>query len=52
MNDSPRQVGGGRASLGDIGPKFAALTDDVFFDDLLGDAPTAEAPSPSGGSAE
>jgi 4-carboxymuconolactone decarboxylase len=31
MNDSPRQVGGGRAS---IAPKLAALTDDVLFDDV------------------
>ena len=34
MNDSPRQVGGGRASIGDIAPKLAALTDDVLFDDV------------------
>ncbi|MCS5721716.1 carboxymuconolactone decarboxylase family protein [Herbiconiux sp. CPCC 203407] len=34
MNDQPRQVGGGRRSIGDIAPKLAALTDDVLFDDV------------------
>ncbi|MGC5172740.1 carboxymuconolactone decarboxylase family protein [Microbacterium sp. DT81.1] len=34
MTDSPRQVGGGRAGIGDIAPKLAALTDDVLFDDV------------------
>jgi 4-carboxymuconolactone decarboxylase len=34
MNDSPRQVGSGRGSIGDVAPKLAALTDDVLFDDV------------------
>lgn len=35
MTDStPKQVGGGRRSLGDFAPKLAALTDDVLFDDV------------------
>ncbi len=40
MNDSqptaqqPHQVGGGRRAVGDLAPKFAALTDDVLFDDV------------------
>lgn len=34
MSDRPRQVGGGRASIGDVAPKLAALTDDVLFDDV------------------
>lgn len=34
MTDCPRQVGGGRRSIGDIAPKLAALTDDVLFDDV------------------
>jgi 4-carboxymuconolactone decarboxylase len=34
MTDQPRQVGGGRRSIGDIAPKLAALTDDVLFDDI------------------
>ena len=28
----PRQIGGGRRSIGDIAPKLAELTDDVLFD--------------------
>ncbi|PTL71928.1 4-carboxymuconolactone decarboxylase [Rathayibacter caricis DSM 15933] len=34
MTEQPRQVGGGRRTLGDFSPKLAALTDDVLFDDL------------------
>jgi 4-carboxymuconolactone decarboxylase len=34
MTETPRQVGGGRASIGDIAEKLAALTDDVLFDDV------------------
>jgi len=34
MTEQPRQVGGGRRSIGDIAPKLAALTDDVLFDDV------------------
>ena len=34
MTDQPRQVGGGRATLGDFAPKLAALTDDVLFEDV------------------
>lgn len=30
----PRQIGGGRRSIGDTAPKLAALTDDVLFDDV------------------
>jgi 4-carboxymuconolactone decarboxylase len=30
----PRQIGGGRRSIGDIAPKFAEITDDVLFDDV------------------
>ena len=30
----PRQVGGGRRSIGDVAPKLAELTDDVLFDDV------------------
>lgn len=30
----PRQEGGGRASIGDVAPKFAELTNDVLFADL------------------
>lgn len=33
-SQQPRQVGGGRASIGDIAPKLAELTDDVLFDDV------------------
>jgi len=36
MTDSqaPKQVGGGRRTLGDFAPKLAELTDDVLFDDV------------------
>ena len=34
QTQQPRQVGGGRRSLGDIAPKLAELTDDVLFDDV------------------
>ena len=34
MIDQPKQVGGGRASIGDVAPKLAALIDDVLFDDV------------------
>ncbi|GAA2235637.1 carboxymuconolactone decarboxylase family protein [Herbiconiux moechotypicola] len=30
----PLQVGGGRASIGDVAPKLAELTDDVLFADV------------------
>jgi 4-carboxymuconolactone decarboxylase len=30
----PRQIGGGRRSIGGIAPKLAELTDDVLFDDV------------------
>jgi 4-carboxymuconolactone decarboxylase len=30
----PRQIGGGRRTIGDIAPKLAELTDDVLFDDV------------------
>jgi 4-carboxymuconolactone decarboxylase len=34
MTDQPKQVGGGRRSIGDVAPKLAALTDDVLFEDV------------------
>ena len=34
MIDQPRQVGGGRRTIGDVAPKLAELTDDVLFDDV------------------
>jgi 4-carboxymuconolactone decarboxylase len=34
MTGQPKQVGGGRRSIGDIAPKLAALTDDVLFEDV------------------
>jgi 4-carboxymuconolactone decarboxylase len=34
MTDQPKQVGGGRRAIGDVAPKFAALTDDVLFEDV------------------
>ena len=34
MIDQPRQVGGGRRSIGDIAPKLVQLTDDVLFGDM------------------
>ncbi|TPW75617.1 carboxymuconolactone decarboxylase family protein [Schumannella soli] len=33
-SEQPRQVGGGRAGIGDIAPKLAELTDDVLFADV------------------
>jgi 4-carboxymuconolactone decarboxylase len=30
----PRQIGGGRSSIGDIAPKLAEITDDILFDDV------------------
>lgn len=33
-NPAPKQIGGGRRTLGDFSPKLAALTDDVLFDDV------------------
>ena len=34
MAEQPKQVGGGRRSIGDVAPKLAELTDDVLFDDV------------------
>jgi 4-carboxymuconolactone decarboxylase len=34
MTDQPKQVGGGRRTIGDIAPKLAELTDDVLFEDV------------------
>ena len=34
MTNQPRQVGGGRKSIGDFAPKLAELTDDVLFADV------------------
>jgi 4-carboxymuconolactone decarboxylase len=34
MTGQPKQVGGGRRSVGDLAPKLAALTDDVLFEDV------------------
>lgn len=34
MTDQPKQIGGGRRSIGDVAPKLAELTDDVLFDDV------------------
>jgi 4-carboxymuconolactone decarboxylase len=34
MTEQPKQVGGGRRSIGDIAPKLAELTDDVLFEDV------------------
>ena len=34
QTQQPRQVGGGRASIGDVAAKLAELTDDVLFDDV------------------
>jgi 4-carboxymuconolactone decarboxylase len=34
MTEQPKQVGGGRRSIGAIAPKLAALTDDVLFEDV------------------
>jgi len=32
--DQPKQIGGGRRTIGDVAPKLAALTDDVLFEDV------------------
>ena len=34
MTGQPHQIGGGRASIGDIAPQLAELTDDVLFADV------------------
>ncbi|MFF1566953.1 carboxymuconolactone decarboxylase family protein [Streptomyces sp. NPDC058293] len=34
MTDQPKQVGGGRRTIGDIAPKLAEITDDVLFEDV------------------
>jgi 4-carboxymuconolactone decarboxylase len=34
QTQQPRQIGGGRRSIGDNAPKFAEVTDDVLFDDV------------------
>jgi 4-carboxymuconolactone decarboxylase len=34
MTEQPKQVGGGRRTIGDFAPKLAALTDDVLFADV------------------
>ena len=34
MPKQPRQIGGGRRTIGDLAPKLAELTDDVLFDDV------------------
>jgi 4-carboxymuconolactone decarboxylase len=34
MPEQPKQIGGGRRSIGDIAPKLAELTDDVLFEDV------------------
>ena len=34
MAEQPKQIGGGRRSIGDIAPKLAELTDDVLFEDV------------------
>ena len=34
MAEQPKQIGGGRRSIGDITPKLAELTDDVLFEDV------------------
>ncbi|MFE9868617.1 carboxymuconolactone decarboxylase family protein [Streptomyces sp. NPDC005506] len=34
MTDQPKQVGGGRRTIGDTAPKLAELTDDVLFEDV------------------
>ncbi|MET9683554.1 carboxymuconolactone decarboxylase family protein [Streptomyces coeruleorubidus] len=34
MTDQPRQIGGGRRTIGDFAPKLAELTDDVLFEDV------------------
>ena len=50
MIDQPRQVGGGRRTIGDVAPKLAELTDDVLFEDAgtgLNSPPGTAASSPS-----
>src|SRR4051794_24350311 len=34
MTDQPKQIGGGRRSIGDVSPKLAELTDEVLFEDV------------------
>jgi 4-carboxymuconolactone decarboxylase len=34
MPDQPRQIGGGRRTIGDLAPKLAEITDDVLFQDI------------------
>jgi 4-carboxymuconolactone decarboxylase len=34
MPEQPRQIGGGRRTIGDLAPKLAELTDDVLFEDV------------------
>ncbi|MFH9087873.1 carboxymuconolactone decarboxylase family protein [Streptomyces sp. NPDC017673] len=34
MADQPKQIGGGRRTVGDFAPKLAELTDDVLFEDV------------------
>ncbi|MEU0248588.1 carboxymuconolactone decarboxylase family protein [Streptomyces sp. NPDC006235] len=34
MTTQPRQIGGGRRTVGDFAPKLAELTDDVLFEDV------------------
>jgi len=34
MAEQPKQVGGGRRTIGDIAPKLAELTDDVLVEDV------------------
>ncbi|MFD5749740.1 carboxymuconolactone decarboxylase family protein [Streptomyces sp. NPDC127033] len=34
MTDQPKQVGGGRRTIGGLAPKLAELTDDILFEDV------------------
>jgi 4-carboxymuconolactone decarboxylase len=34
MPEQPRQIGGGRRTIGDLAPKLAEITDDVLFQDV------------------
>ena len=34
MTDQPKQIGGGRRTIGDFAPRLAELTDDVLFEDV------------------
>jgi 4-carboxymuconolactone decarboxylase len=34
MAEQPRQIGGGRRTIGDLAPKLAEITDDVLFADV------------------